>query len=283
MVKRILTTVLLLLVFAYVGAAVFLRLKERQLVYLPDERTVAVPPSKFVPNYRAVSYPSTDGTRLSAWIVPADSSDVWLLLCHGNYGNIGYGERPEFYASMRRNGINVFAFDYRGYGASAGSPNEAGLYRDAEASYRYLIDSLNVPAERIILFGHSLGSGVAIELATRVPAAALVVEGAYDTIPDIAQGRYPLMPIKWIATQRFPSIERISDVTIPKLFLHAEDDDAIPIANGERVFAAAGEPKEFVRLTGGHALAFRVDADRYFGAIRAIVDQIVRDKDVASQ
>lgn len=274
MVKRILTVTLASLFLVYVGAIVFLRFKERQLVYLPGERVVAEPPSHFVPHFRSVTYPSTDGTPINAWVIPADSSDMWLLLCHGNYGNIGYGERPEFYASMRQAGLNIFAFDYRGFGASGGSPNEPGLYRDARASYAYLTDSLKVPPDRIVIFGHSLGSGVAIELATHVPAAALVVEGAYDTVPDIAQGRYPLMPIKWIATQRFPSIERIGRITIPKLFLHAEDDDAIPIAHGERLFAAAAEPREFVRLTGGHALSFRVDSTQYFGAVRALVARV---------
>ena len=223
---------------------------------------------------RSVRYPSTDGTELNAWIVPGagtDSLGYWLLINHGNYGNIGYGDRPDFYSRARNTGLNLFAYDYRGFGASQGAPSELGLYADAEASYRYLTDSLHVPADRIVIFGHSLGSGVAIELATRVPAAALVVEGAYTAVTDRGQELYPYLPVKLIATQRFASIEKIARVQVPKVFLHSPTDDVIPFAHGERLFQAAAEPKRFVSVVGGHMEAFKRDDTTYFGAIRALV------------
>jgi hypothetical protein len=261
----------------YGGSVAYLKVSERDLVYHPDERTVQLPDARFGLDIRRVTYPSTDGTKLSAWIVPAPAGDSvgwWLLICHGNYGNIGYGQRPEFYAFAKSLGLNLLAFDYRGFGESEGSPTESGLYEDALASYRYLTDGLGVPARRIILFGHSLGSGVATELATRVPAAALVVEGAYTSVPDRGQELYPVLPVKFIASQRFASIEKVGRLTLPKLFLHSPEDDIIPIAHGERLLAAAAEPKRMVRVAGGHMAAYKIDSVTYFGAIRELIDRV---------
>src|SRR5438132_10011297 len=109
--------------------------------------------------------------------------------------------------------------------------NEAGLYTDARAAYDFVRDSLHAPSSRIIIFGHSLGTGVATQLASTVPAAGLVLEGAYQSLDRIGQEMYPWLPVSLIMTNHFPSIDRIADVAIPKLFLHAADDDVIPIAH----------------------------------------------------
>ena len=113
-----------------------------------------------------------------------DSTDPWILVFHGNAGNIGDGGRPEHYARLRALGLNVLTFDYRGYGESDGTPTEAGLYRDADAALGFLRDSLHVPPGRTWLFGHSLGSAVAVDLATRVRAAGLILDGAFTSAPD---------------------------------------------------------------------------------------------------
>jgi fermentation-respiration switch protein FrsA (DUF1100 family) len=254
----------------YGSAVAYLKLNEHGLIYIPAERRVPAPPAELALNERRVTYASTDGVTLSAWIVPAREdrrTGRWLLICHGNYGNIGFGGRPDYYARMRDLGLEVFAFDYRGFGESTGTPDEQGLYDDAAASYRYLTESLGVPAERIVIFGHSLGTGVAIELASRVKAGGLIVEAPYTSIVDVGQELYPLMPVSVIATQRFPSIDRIGSLRMPKLFLHSPEDDVIPYAHGERLFEAALEPKAFVAVRGGHDYAYRLDADRYFGAV----------------
>jgi uncharacterized protein len=269
---RVLRAILVIAVLAYAAAVVGLRVSEKGLVYHPAERRVQPPPSGL--HVREVAFPSEDSTRLTAWIVPAvqaDSSGYWLLVCHGNYGNIGYGQRPVFYEFVRAAGLSLLAFDYRGFGASAGSPSEQGLYADARASYHFLTDSLRVPPDRIILFGHSLGSGVAIELATEVPAAALVVEGAYTSVPARGQELYPWFPVMQIATQRFPSIDRIARVHVPVLFLHSPEDEIIPFVHGRRLYAAANEPRRFVPVRGGHMDAFEVDSGTYFGAITDLV------------
>lgn len=144
---------------AYVAACIGVRLMERSLVFQPGARAVSLPDPSLHLNERTVTFRSADSTRLTAWIVPgvnAAPDAPWVLISHGNYGNIAYGGRPQFYAWFRDLGVNLFAYDYRGFGASDGTPSEAGVYADANAAYRYLTDSLHVPPSRIILFGHSL-------------------------------------------------------------------------------------------------------------------------------
>lgn len=266
-----------LLAVGYVGAAGYLKVREPALVYPIGDRRVVEPAAGFALRQRTVHFPAADGTRLEAWVVPAapaDSTGIWLLVCHGNYGNIGFGDRPEFYAAVRDLGLNVLAFDYRGFGASDGTPDEQGLYADALGAWRYLTDSLGVPPGRIVAFGHSLGSGVAVDLATRVPVAAVVVEGAYTSIPDRGQELYPWLPVGLIASQRFASIDKIGRLTVPVLLLHSPEDHIVPFSHGQRLYAAARQPKRLVEVRGGHDEAFLVDRARYFGALRALVDTL---------
>ena len=184
--------------------------------------------------------------------------------------------RPAHYAGLRALGLNLLAFDYRGYGESEGKPTEPGLYADATAAYRYLRDVLHVPPGRIVLFGHSLGSAVAVDLATREPAAGIVLDGALASVVGRAQEVYPFVPVRWIARSRYASIEKIGRLRIPKLFLHARADEVIPFAHGRRLYEAAAEPKTFVALRGGHGDAFDLDSATYFGAIRAFLASLPR-------
>jgi pimeloyl-ACP methyl ester carboxylesterase len=273
--KRWLLGLILLAALAYAAVVAYLMVNEKALIFHPHERTVVLPDTRWNLNQRTVNYVSSEGVRLSAWVVPAKGdSAMWMLICHGNFGNIGYGQRPEFYSLMRNLGLNLLAFDYRGYGDSTGSPDEKGLYADARASYDYLTLTLKVPPERIVIFGHSLGSGVAIELASRVPAAALVVEGAYTSVTDRAQELYPLLPVRWVSSQRFASIDRVPNIALPKLFLHSPQDVIIPIAHGRRLSQAAAAPARLVEVQGGHENAYAVDKDVYFGAIAELLLQV---------
>src|SRR4051794_10072757 len=179
---------------------------ERSLVYQPGARAVARPDAALHLNERTVTFQSADSASLTAWVIKAAKAAPdapWVLISHGNFGNIGYGGRPQFYAWFRDLGVNLFAYDYRGFGASNGTPSEAGVYADADAAYRYLTDSMQVPPSRIILFGHSLGTGVTIELARHVSAAGLIVEDAYTSVADRGQEVFPLLPIKLVARSRF--------------------------------------------------------------------------------
>jgi uncharacterized protein len=269
------------LALAYLALLLLLRLSESRLLYAPGSSRMLTPaPPALGLAPERVEIPSGDGVTLVAWVIRAPTADTagrWLLICHGNAGNLSDAGRPEHYAGLRALGLNLLAFDYRGYGESGGSPSEAGLYRDAEAAYVYLRDTLGVPPERIVLFGHSLGSAVAVELATRVPAAGLVLDGALMSVIARAQEVYPYVPVRWIARSRFASIEKIGRVEIPKLFLHARRDDVVPIAHGRRLYEAAPPPKTFVALAGGHGDAFEADSAVYFGAIGRFLETLHPD------
>jgi fermentation-respiration switch protein FrsA (DUF1100 family) len=255
----------------YLAFLLVLRLSETRLLYAPGPvRGLDPPPPELRLSPERVEIPSSDGVVLVGWVIRPPASDTagrWLLICHGNGGNISDAGRPTHYAGLRALGLTLLAFDYRGYGESGGRPTEEGLYRDADAAYRYLREVRHVPAERIVLFGHSLGSAVAVELATRVPAAGLVLDGALSSVVDLAQEVYRFVPVRWIARSRYASIDRIGGITMPKLFLHARNDDVVPIAHGRRLYDAAAPPKTFVPLAGGHGDAFETDSAAYFGAV----------------
>jgi uncharacterized protein len=269
--------IVLLIVIGYLGLLVLLRLNESRLVYLPgSERRLTPPPAQLQLPVQRVSIRTEDGLSLGSWVIRAgpDSSGYWLVICHGNAGNLSEFGRPAHYAGLRALGLSLLAFDYRGYGESEGAPTESGLYQDADASYRYLREELGVAPGKIVIFGHSLGSAVAVDLASRVPAAGLILEGALTSVLELGQELYPYIPVRWIGRSRYPSIEKIGRVAAPKLFLHARADDVIPLTHGRRLFEAAPPPKTFVELKGGHGDAFELDSATYFGSIRKFVEAI---------
>ncbi len=261
----------------YLALLLVLWLAESRLVYFPGaERRLTPAPDHLGLRAERVEFVAADDVRLVGWVMPAASGPYWLLICHGNAGNLSQFDRPVHYAGLSQLGLNLFAFDYRGYGESEGSASESGLYRDADAAYRYLRQELGVPADRIIVFGHSLGSAVAVDLASRVPVAGLIVEGALTSAVHRGQELYPFIPVRWMARNRFSSIDKVAGITVPKLFLHAIRDEVIPLAHGRRLFAAAGEPRTFVELEGGHGDAFDVDSARYFGSVASFLEVIAR-------
>ena len=264
-------TIALWVVAIYAGLLILLRLAEPRLIYFPgQQRHLLPPPAELGLSPQRIEIPTDDGVTLVGWVIsaPAESSGgFWLLMCHGNAGNLAEFDRPVHYAGLRRMGLNLLAFDYRGYGESDGSPSEQGLYRDARAAYRYLRETRRVPPDRIIVFGHSLGSTVAVDLVSRVPAAGLILDGALTSVIDRGQELYPYIPVRWISGSRFNSLDKIPRIKIPKLFLHGVRDDVVPLAHGRRLFAAAAPPKTFVELQAGHGDGFEVDSATYFGSI----------------
>jgi uncharacterized protein len=263
-------------VVAYLVILLLVWFNESRLIYFPgNARTLLQPPAELSLPVERVEFSTGDDVRLVSWVIPArDPSGYWLLICHGNGGNISEAGRPLHYAGLRDLGLSLLAFDYRGYGESEGRPTEEGLYRDAEAAYRYLRETLGVAPARIVLFGHSLGTAVAVDLAARHPAAALILDGALTSVPERGQEVYPFLPVRLLARSRYASIEKIAAIGIPKLFLHGEADQVIPIAHGRRLYAAASPPKRFVTLRGGHGDTFEVDSVAYYGSIARLLAEL---------
>ena len=208
-------------------------------------------PSRYVParprgiEERWIS--TADGIRLHAWYARSTRGAPTLLWSHGNGGNIA--GRVEAQLAFARNGLNVLAYDYRGYGKSAGSPTEDGVYLDAQAAYDSERAS-GVPAERIVAFGESLGGAVSIQLACTRPCAALGVVSTFTTIQEVAWSHFG--PLALLAGDRFNSLARIKRISIPILIAHGDRDEVVPFALGEQLFRAANQPKRFVRAKGAH-------------------------------
>jgi alpha-beta hydrolase superfamily lysophospholipase len=200
------------------------------------------------------------GTQgLAALVFHADgAADVgyWVLHLHGNADSAFSASQVQHCEALRRVGFNVLDIDYRGFGLTPGHASESGMDQDAEAAYQALLRR-GVPPNRIILLGHSLGSGPAVLLATRHRAAALVLFGAFTSVPDAAADRYPLLPVRAAVAVQFDSLARIPDVHMPVVIAHAQADTLIPYAHALKLYAAANEPK--------HLITFESAADDPFG------------------
>ena len=255
-VRRGLTAVAALAALGYLAPATYLLVNERRIVFRPDAvggRTVVPLPDSLHLASSRLSLTSGDGARIAGIVIPAaDTAAQWLLYLHGNAGNVTSSMLPHFYARWHALGLNIMAIDYRGFGESESrAPDEKGTYTDARAAYEWLRTTRGVPPERIILYGHSLGAGIATELALHVQAAGLIVEGAFTSIPDLGAEIYPWVPVRIFSSQRFENIEKIGQVAMPKLIMHASDDKMVPFVHGQRLFEAARAPKEWVELKGG--------------------------------
>lgn len=280
--RRALGAVAVVAALAYTGPMAYLAMNERHMVFRPDQfggRTVAPLPDSLRLVSSRLALTSGDGARITGLVIPAaDTAAQWLLYLHGNAGNVTSSILPQFYARWHALGLQVLAIDYRGYGESDDRlTSEQGTYSDARAAYDWLRTVRGVPADRIVIYGHSLGSGVATELALHVQAAGLIVEGAFTSVPDIGAAAYPWYPVRLLSRQRFASIDKIARVAMPKLIMHAADDRIVPFAMGQQLYAAASAPKEWVQLKGGHMRPFLDDSAHFWGHAGAFVQRLRAD------
>lgn len=221
------------------------------------ERWLVFPASRYPegdwdpPNlaFEDVWFEAEDGTKLHGWYVPRDNPRGYALYAHGNGGNLSH--RWGTYKSLTRDhGLAIFAFDYRGYGRSEGSPNEAGILADGRAAQAWLARRASIPPDQIILMGESLGGAVAIELASTVGARVLVLEKTFTSLPDVAAAHLPIFPIRWLMRARFDSASKIGRYKGPLFQVHGDIDGIVPFDSGRRLFEAANEPKRFLVVPG---------------------------------
>jgi fermentation-respiration switch protein FrsA (DUF1100 family) len=267
--KRLLAGLAILLVLAYVGAMVWLVTQETSLVFRAGRPLGDLRPQT---PFQQVFVDAESG-RQPAWVMrsPVDP-DVrpWIIYLHGNDANIATRMNILHYDQLAKLGLNVMAPEYRGYAGLQGVPTEQGLGRDARAAYDYLRQQLRADSRRIVIYGWSLGSAVAVDLASQVDEAAVILEGAPASIVAIGERRYPFFPIRLLIRNPFESITRIGKVGSPLLFLHSPEDTIVPIAEGRRLFDAAPAPKQFVEVSGGHVYASEKDP-RFFPAVRSFL------------
>jgi len=224
---------------------------ESGFIYFPDAH-VAGTPSDVGLAYEEVFIRTGDGVRICAWYVPCEGAEATLLWFHGNAGNIGDRvELLKIYHDAWR--VNQMIVDYRGYGKSGGKVSEQGTYEDARSALRYLASDKGVSPMALILFGESLGSAVAVQMAMESPCAGLILESPFTSVRDMAEVHYPVLGRLIPFRIRYDSIGKIGKVHVPLLILHGDRDDIVPYKLGKRLFDAANEPKTFFTVRdAGH-------------------------------
>ncbi len=213
-------------------------------------------PEKYGLSLQEVGFSTRDNVKIAAWFSPAQDAKETIIYFHGNLGNLGTFARHEKFRAFMDKGFGVLAVSYRGYGKSEGSPGEAGFYHDARASLDWLI-ARGLPQGKMVLFGESLGTGVAVQMAIEYEnIRALVLEAPYTSVLARAKEIHWWLPVKHLLKDTFDSIGKIAGVKAPVLILHGELDRTIPVAHGRKLLAAANEPKKGVFFPHVHHIDF---------------------------
>jgi hypothetical protein len=250
---------------------------EEKIIFQPDARIHQTPGSVGLA-FDDVYFATDDGVRLNGWFVPRAGATSTLLWFHGNAGNISH--RVENIKLLHDQvNVNIFIFDYRGYGRSEGTASEEGTYRDGAAAIELLRQRYGVEANKLIIFGRSLGAAVAAEMATRVQSLAVILETPFTSVRDVARDKLPFLPIGPLLKTRYDVVEKIRKLSSPLLVLHGDRDEVVPFSHGKRVFDAAPQPKWFYTIAGaGHNDTYLVGGDSYFAALRRHIERAERSR-----
>ena len=236
---------------AYAFTVAGLYFVQRSLLYFPDRATPDPARYGLADEITPIAYRTDDGLLLSAWYRPAARADrATIVYFHGNAGH--HGDRGPVVRYLWEAGYGVLLAGYRGYGGNPSTPSEAGLSADARAAVGWLTEQ-DVSPGCLVLYGESLGSGVAVRLASETPVAAVLLESPFSSVADVGQAQYPIFPVKLLLRDRFDSLSRIAGIGAPLLVMHGEADRTVPIRFGRRLFDAAVEPKQAWWVpAGGH-------------------------------
>ena len=240
----LLTAAIVALGYIAIAAAMFVF--QRSLIYVPD-RTRRSPVEAGLAAVAEEVLTTPDGAKLIAWWLKPKPGKRTILYLHGNGGHLA--DRAPRFQVFQEFGIGVFMLAYRGYSGSTGEPSETANVADAAFAFDFLT-SHGVAPRDIVLFGESLGTGVAVEVAQMRPAAGIVLDSPYTSLPAAAGSHYPWLPVTWLMLDRYDTIDRIGSLHIPVLILHGEADEIVPVAMGRAVFAAANEPKRIFTYPG---------------------------------
>lgn len=247
---------------------------ERKLIYFP-QRAYDIVPRELGLAFEDLRLVTEDGLAIHGWYLPPPGSPRWtVLFAHGNGGNVSH-RLDRALLLQARLGAAVLLFDYRGYGRSEGAPDEEGTYRDARAAHRWLIEERHVATDRLIVFGESLGSAVALDLALSRPCRALVLESPFASVPAMARAAYPFLPLWPFVRTRYDNLAKAPRLKVPLLVLHGDRDEVVPFAQGRSVFDAAPEPKRFYAIRGaGHNDTYPVGGDAYWNVVRDFLETL---------
>ena len=263
-------------VLAVLGVLLLIWAGQRTLIYFPD-RDVPSPAVAGLADVEAVQIHAADGVTLQAWFLPSRTQEPSpaAIVFNGNAGNKAY--RSSLATALRDQGLSVLLFDYRGFGDSEGSPTEHGLYEDARAVQRYLAGRRDVRADRLVYFGESLGSAVAVRLAVDHAPAALILRSPFTSLVDVGRVHYPILPVRWLLRDRFSSIDAIASVRSPVLIVAGDRDRIVPVEQSRRLFERALEPRQLVVVRGAdHNDTALLDGRELMEAVHRFVEAHVR-------
>ena len=239
-----------MILVGYLVVLLMLMFFENKMIYMPAK----YPTGNWEPDDLAVEdvyFTAVDGTRLHGWYLEHSEPRGHALFAHGNAGNIT-GRASILRAWRDRLGVSILVFDYRGYGRSDGSPNEQGVLQDARAARSWLARRAGIEEHSVILAGRSLGGAVAVDLAADGGARALVLESTFTSLPDVAAGHYPWVPVRMLMKTQLNSLEKISGYQGPVMMSHGDVDEIVPYHLGRQLFdAVQSESKKFVTIDGG--------------------------------
>ena len=269
MVKTLISIgIILFLSYSLILVIVYFR--QERMLYFP-EKEIWQTPDTISLKYDEIYFKTKDGLNISGWYIPAENEKGVLLFCHGNAGNISH--RVDSIKIFNSLNLSVLIFDYRGYGKSEGKPSEFGTYLDAEAAWDYLVNVKRKSPESIILFGRSLGGAVAAELAMTKKSAALIIESCFTSVPDLGKTFYPWLPIKLLSKFKYSTIDKIGSINCPKLIIHSPEDEIISFRHGEMLYEKAFQPKDFVKIKGGHNEGFLLSGKTYSDGIKMFLEK----------
>jgi len=269
---RIVRALLATVACLYLLVAVAIWYAQTKILYHP-RTTLDVTPADLGLKFEPVRLP-LDGNRLAGWWVPSEIPDaLTLLYLHGNAGNVS--ANADQVRRLAGTGLNIFIFDYRGYGESTGGPpRERLVYEDAERAWTYLVRERGIQPSDVVIYGHSMGGAVAVDLASRHPdAGGLITESTFPSIVDAADRTvFAWLPLRLIVTERFDAASRIRSIRVPKLMLHGDADTMIPVRLARRLYEAAADPKQLAVIAGGgHEDSAEVNAAAYFAAVNGFL------------
>ncbi len=248
-VRLVLVVCLLLLLVVYLLLLLFLMIFEESLIFVPS----SYPWGDWQPtgvSFEDAEFEAADGTRLHGWYAHRENARAVVLFCHGNAGNVTH--RAHTLAALHDlAGVSVLIFDYRGYGKSDGKPNEEGVLADGRAARAWLAEKAGIAQSDVVLMGRSLGGAVAVDMAAKDGARALVLESTFSSVPDVAAYHYPWIPVRWVLRTRLDAAAKIGEYRGPLLVSHGDADRVVPYSLGQKLFGAASEPKSFFTIPGG--------------------------------
>ncbi len=257
------------IVIGYCVLILLMYFLQGKMIYHPRQALVTTP-SNIGLTYEDIRFNTEDNVQLHGWFVPADSTAPTVLFFHGNAGNIS--GRLETLRLLHSLGLNVFIFDYRGYGQSEGVPTEKGTYNDAKAAWNFLTETRNIKADKIVIMGRSLGGSVAAWLAARKNSAAAVIESTFTSAADLGGDLYPWLPVRWMIKYNYSTLEYIQQIDEPLFMAHSKDDQIVPYYHGQQLFEVAKEPKVFVELRGSHGSGFWETGAKYKEGLRQFLE-----------